>query len=266
MILKVLNVSFRYGSIEALKNVTFEVRDGEVVSIIGPNGSGKTTLLRCVLAMLRPIKGAILLNEYLVSKFRPIERAKLMGYTPQVESPPQPITVFELVLLGRRPHIRWSYSDEDVKVVTEVLKELGIEDLAMRRVNELSGGEWRKVLIARALAQKPKILLLDEPTNHLDLKHQIEVLELINSLARKRGIAVLMAMHDVNLALRYSDKVIALKKGIITYCGPPNSLSKEVIEELYGVKVSILKDEEGNPIVIPKKIKYRTTKHNLRQS
>ena len=255
MILKVLNVSFRYGSIEALKNVTFEVRGGEVVSIIGPNGSGKTTLLRCVLAMLKPNEGTILLNEYLVSSFRSIERAKLMGYTPQVESPPQPLTVFELVLLGRRPHIRWSYSDEDVKLVTTILKELGIDGLAMRRVNELSGGEWRKVLIARALAQEPKVLLLDEPTNHLDLKHQIEVLELINSLAKTKGIAVLMAMHDVNLALRYSNKVIALKKGVITYCGSPKEVSKEVIEDLYGVKVEVTKDSTGLPVFLPKGIK-----------
>ena len=253
VILRILNLSFRYGSVEALRDVAFEVKEGEVVSLLGPNGSGKTTLLRCILALLKPVGGAVLVEPYgNVFKVKRCKRAKLIAYTPQVEAPSGPLTVFEFVLLGRKPYTGRTYRKEDVEVATEVLKELGLEDLASRRLSELSGGEWRKVLIARALAQEPKVLLLDEPTNHLDMKHQVEILELVRKLSKIRKVATLMAMHDVNLAVRYSDKVVALKKGKILYCGQPENLTEELIKELYEIEVKALRDKGGLPVFIPK--------------
>ncbi len=251
--LRICGVTFRYGSVEALRDVTLEVREGEVVSIIGPNGAGKTTLLKCVLNLLKPVKGAVLIDPHGdVAKMRGVERAKLIAYTPQVEAPAAPLTVLEFVLLGRKPYVSRTYGKEDLRVAEEVLEELGLRDLALRRVSELSGGEWRKALIARALAQRPKVLLLDEPTNHLDLKHQVSVLELIRGLSRAKEVATLMAMHDVNLAIRYSDKIIALKKGTITYCGNPNGVTADLIEELYEVSVEVIRDSNGTPVIIPR--------------
>jgi len=251
--LRVCGVTFRYGSVEALKDVTLEVREGEVVSIIGPNGAGKSTLLKCVLNLLKPAGGAILIEPHgNVARMRGVERAKLISYTPQVEAPSAPLTVLEFVLLGRKPYVGRTYGEEDLRIAEEVLEELGLRNLALRRVSELSGGEWRKALIARALAQKPKVLLLDEPTNHLDLKHQVNVLELIRRLSRAKKVATLMAMHDVNLAVRYSDKIIALKKGKITYCGHPNNITANLIKELYEVNVEVIKGSDGAPVIIPK--------------
>ena len=251
MTLKVINVSFTYGSIKALSNITFYVGGGEVVSVIGPNGAGKTTLLHNILAILKPSAGTVLIDGVEAHKLRPADRARLMSYVPQVESPQAPLTVMEYVMLGRTPHVRLTYGEEDVEEVVQALKELGIEELASRKITELSGGEWMKAVIARAITQKPRVLLLDEPTNHLDIRHQLEVLQLIRRLMKREAITTLMAIHDVNLALRYSDKVIALKKGVIAYCGEPTNISKEVIDELYEVKVELMRDTEGKPVIIP---------------
>ncbi len=249
--LKILNVSFKYNSIPALENVTFSVNEGEIISLLGPNGSGKTTLLRCICKLLKPHHGTILLDEKDLNIFKRSELAKLIGYVPQIEEATFPITVYEMVLLGRKPYMKLRFSKNDLIIVDRVMKEVGIEYLAFRKINELSGGEWRKVIIARALAQEPKILLLDEPTNHLDLKHQIEILKLLRKLARERNVCIIMAMHDVNLALRFSDKVVVLNKGRIVFCGEPKQLSSDIIEKVYGVKVEILRDKRGSPIIIP---------------
>ncbi len=253
VILKVLNVSFSYGSIKALSDVTFEVGNGEVASIIGPNGAGKTTLLHTILALLRPTEGAVLIDGAEVIKLRLEERAKLMGYVPQVEAPQAPLTVMEYVMLGRTPYVRLTYSGEDVNEAAQALRKLGIRGLASRRITELSGGEWMKAVIARAIAQKPRTLILDEPTNHLDLRHQVEVLQLIRELTKSEGVTTVMAIHDVNQALRYSDKIIAIQEGKVTYVGEPKEITKEILENLYGVEVELLKDSNGDPVIIPKK-------------
>ena len=249
--LKILDVTFSYGSILALNKVSFEVREGEVVSLIGPNGSGKTTLLRCIARILRPKHGVVFINGKSVWSYRPKDLAQIVAYVPQIEGNSYPLTVLEVILLGRIPHMGISPTPKDLEVVHKVIRELGLEDLASRRINELSGGEWKKVVLARALAQEPKVLLLDEPTNHLDLKHQLEILHLIRGLSKFKRITIIMAMHDINTALRFSDKVIALKQGKIIFCGSPREISKRDIEGLYGVCVKIFKDENGIPIILP---------------
>ena len=250
--LKILSVSFNYNGIKALENVTFNVKAGEVVSIIGPNGAGKTTLLKCMAKLLKPKHGTILIDNRNLDLFKRAELAKLIGYVPQLEETRFPLTVFEWILLGRKPYMRMKPSKKDLAVVENVIEELKMKHLAFRKVNELSGGEWRKTIIARALAQEPKILLLDEPTNHLDLKHQVEVLKLIRELASKKKLCVIIATHDVNLALRFSDKIIVLNEGKIVFCGNVKLLKREVLEKAYDVKIEMLHDTNGCPIVVPK--------------
>ncbi len=251
VVLKILNLEFRYNSVKALENIELTVNEGELVSIIGPNGAGKTTLLKCIARILKPSQGTILLENKPLNKFSPKELARRISYLPQIEEPKYPLTVLEMVLIGRTPYTSFKPTKEDLEKVYTILKQLGIEHLAHRKVNELSGGEYRKIMLARALAQQPKILLLDEPVNHLDLKHQLEVLSLLRKLALEKHITIIMAIHDLNLALRFSDKVIALRKGKIVFCGKPLELSIKVIEEVYGIKAKMILLDDGTPIIIP---------------
>ncbi len=251
VVLKILNLEFRYNSVKALENIELTVNEGELVSIIGPNGAGKTTLLKCIARILKPSQGTILLENKLLNKFSPKELARRISYLPQIEEPKYPLTVLEMVLIGRTPYTSFKPTKEDLEKVYTILKQLGIEHLTHRKVNELSGGEYRKIMLARALAQQPKILLLDEPVNHLDLKHQLEVLSLLRKLALEKHITIIMAIHDLNLALRFSDKVIALRKGKIVFCGKPLELSIKIIEEVYGIKAKMILLDDGTPIIIP---------------
>ncbi|MBC7130112.1 ABC transporter ATP-binding protein, partial [Candidatus Bathyarchaeota archaeon] len=216
MKLVVHGVSFSYKSIHALKDVKFELNQEEILSLVGPNGSGKSTLLKCIDGILKPHCGAVYVDGKKTATMNAKEISQTMGYVPQNLSNGSsvfPLTVFDVVLAGRKPYIGWSISEKDVEIVAEILKLLGIEELATRHFNELSGGEQQKVVIARALAQQPQILLLDEPTSNLDIKHQLEVLDLIRNLSRSMKLSVVMAMHDLNLASRYSDKIVMMKKG-----------------------------------------------------
>jgi len=169
-----------------------------------------------------------------------MEIAKHIGYVPQSSTSAQALTVFEVVLMGRRPHIGWQSSDKDIEKAWEVLGLLKIESLAMRSFNELSGGEQQRVIIARSLAQEAKILLLDEPTSNLDIRHQLEVMELSRELVDKQKLAVVVAIHDLNLASRYCDKIVMMKTGQIVAAGKPTDvLTPENIKSVYGVEVAI---------------------------
>lgn len=242
MKLNIRGVEFRYDSSPVLKGVSMEVEKGEILSLIGPNGSGKSTLLRCINRIIDPQKGAVFIDGENISSLGRREIAKLIGYVPQASSQSFPTTVFDTVLMGRRPHISWTPSGHDFEVVSEVLNLLGINEFALRDINELSGGERQKVIIARAVAQEAEVLLLDEPTSHLDLRHQLEVLELIGKLAKQRGITVILALHDLNLAARYSSKIIMLKEGRVHAIGTPEEvITKENIKRVYGVKSEIIR-------------------------
>ena len=175
-----------------------------------------------------------------------------MGYVPQSSTSTFPFTVFDIVLMGRRPYINWSLSERDNEIAAEMLDFLGIRDLAMRHFNELSGGEQQKVVIARALAQQPNLLLLDEPTSSLDIKHQLEILCILGELAQTNHCSVIVAMHDLNLASRFSDRMLMLKQGRIFAVGTPESvLTEENIEEVYGVKVRVTNSVLDKPQVTP---------------
>lgn len=243
MKIRIRGLEFRYNSILALKDVTLDIHESEVVAIVGPNGSGKSTLLKCINRILKPKKGVIMIDGKDIKDLSQIEIAKAVGYVPQVAKQSFPATVFEVVLMGRRPYISWRCGKRDIEKVLEVLKLLNIEDIAMRDFNELSGGQQQKVLIARALAQEPEILLLDEPTSNLDIKHQLEVMEMVRNITKEKEITAVVAIHDLNLASRYADKVVMMLEGRIFAVGDPISvLTPDNIRKVYGVEVKIIND------------------------
>lgn len=250
MRLQIRNLRFSYGSTEILRDINMGLNPSEVLGIVGPNGTGKSTLLRCIDRILIP-EGEILLDGQEISGMSRVEIAKRIGYVPQSMTGVFPATVFDMVLLGRRPHLSWRSSEEDIDKVLEMLDLMDIKDLAMRNFNETSGGQQQKVLIARALAQDVDILLLDEPTSNLDIKHQLEVMEILTELSKTKGISVMMAIHDLNLASRYSDRIIMLNGGGIRDVGDPASvLTAENIRSVYGVDV-VVRNEDGKPYMIP---------------
>ena len=252
MKLVINGLSFSYNSITALKDVELELGFDEVLSIVGPNGSGKSTLLKCIDRILKPSQGAVLIDGRDVANIGLGELAKIIGYVPQSSTSTFPFTVFDMVLMGRKPYIRWIVSERDKEIVAEILKFLGISKLAARHFNELSGGEQQKVIVARALAQQPQILLLDEPTSNLDIKHQLEVLGIIKGLTRSRHLSVIMAMHDLNLASRFSDRMLLLKRGCVFAVGTPESvLTEENLESVYGVKSHVTNSVLDIPQVTP---------------
>jgi iron complex transport system ATP-binding protein len=234
------NVTFSYHNTPSLKDVSLELEESQILGIIGPNGSGKTTLLKCINKILKPQQGTIAIDAKELKKMSRLEIAKHIGYVPQSSVAPSALTVFEVVLMGRRPHIGWQSSEKDIEKAWQVLAMLNIENIAMRDFNELSGGEQQRVLIARSLAQEAKVLLLDEPTSNLDIKNQLEVMDLTRVLVEKEKIAAIVAIHDLNLAARYCDKIVMMKDGKIFASGDACSvLTPECIRTVYGVEVVI---------------------------
>jgi iron complex transport system ATP-binding protein len=249
MILSVYGVSFSYGRNEILKNIEFRVDGGEVVSILGENGSGKSTLLRTINRILKPHKGTVLIDGRAIRKMSRKEVAKTIGYMPQ-KSNGVYCNVFEAILLGRKPHIGWHISKKDMETVRLILAMMNLEKYAMRYTNELSGGELQKVILARALAQEPQILLLDEPINHLDIKNQLEVMELLRNITKKMNLVSMVVMHDINTALRFSDKFLMIRDGEVVASGDKNIMNPENIRKVFNVDV-IIEEISGIPVVVP---------------
>jgi iron complex transport system ATP-binding protein len=249
--LEVKDVTFSYAQEPTLENVSIEVVETEVLGVLGPNGAGKSTLLKCIDRILTPQKGRILLDGKDIQTMSRMDLAKKVGYIPQSASHVFSATVFDTVLMGRRPHLGWRSSEKDTEVVLETLHLLHIEDFAMRDINELSGGQLQKVFIARALTQEPDLLLLDEPTSNLDVRHQLEVMHTIKSIVRKKGISAIMAIHDLNLAARYADTIVMMNGGSISSVGNPTSvLTQENIKQVYGVEAEV-NHKNGKLFVVP---------------
>ena len=247
--LKVKDVVFGYGNVPVLKEVTIEVGPQEVLGVLGPNGAGKSTLLKCIDGILTPQTGSILLDDQDIRKMSRIELAKKIGYIPQSLAHAFSATVFDAVLMGRRPHLGWRTSENDTEKVLETLHILHIEDLAMRDINELSGGQMQKVFVARALTQEPDLLLLDEPTSNLDIRHQLEVMHTIRSIVKLKGISAILAIHDLNLAARYADRIVMMNGGTIFSTGEPAFvLTRENIKRVYGVDAEV--NQNGGKLYI----------------
>lgn len=238
--LKLADVGFTYkGGLHALRGVDLSFDDGGIVSLVGPNGSGKTTLLRCINGLLHA-GGEILLHGRSLHDMSTREVARVVGYVPQDFTCSFPVTVFDMVLLGRRPYVGWSPSEDDLRAVARTIAGLGLADFTLRDVSQLSGGERQKVLIARALSQEPDVLLLDEPTSNLDIHHQLEVMRHLRTIVSRKGLLALLAIHDLNLASQYSDYVAMMRDGCIYAQGTPNQVfTRENIQAVYGVDVAI---------------------------
>ena len=251
MKLRVKDVEFSYNSTLVLEGISMDLDRSEIIGIVGPNGAGKSTLIRCIDRILTPSGGTILLDETEISTLSRMEIARKMGYVPQTTTRVFPATVFDTVLMGRRPHLGWNSNETDVDKVLEILELLGIMEFAMRDFNEISGGQQQKVLIARALAQEADILLLDEPTSNLDIRHQLEVMEIMTNIVHRKKISVVMAIHDLNLASRYTSRILMMNGGRIFAAGEPESvLTSENIRCAYGVEALVKSDGE-RPYIIP---------------
>ena len=255
MELKILDLSFSYNSTKTLDSIALKIKGRDILCIIGPNGSGKTTLLKCMNKKLKPTTGAVLVNDINILRMNRKEVAKNIGAVPQVSTVSFPFTVYDLVMMGRYSHMRRfsAENENDRAVVSQCLARTGIVHMADRLITEISGGEYQKVVIARALAQQPKILLLDEVTSHLDINHQIEILELVKTLSETENLAIVMVLHDLSLAARYSTKTIMLQKGRVFACGRPEDvISIENIRDVYGIEVEMGCSNKGNYLnVIP---------------
>lgn len=249
MILSVNGVMFRYPSHLVLNDIEFEVDSGDCLAILGTNGVGKSTLLRCINKILKPQQGVISIEKDEVSKLSRREIAQKIGYVSQRQESGR-FTVFDAVILGRKPHITWDVSERDMEIVNKIIKILGLEPFSLRYIDELSGGELQKVVIARALAQEPKVLLLDEPTSNLDLRNQLDVLKIINKVVQDQQIAALVTMHDLNLAIRFANKFILLKQRTIFAAGGVEVITPDNIEEVYAVPVAVERFQKI-PVVVP---------------
>lgn len=231
-------LKFSYDETPVLKGISFDLDHGSILGVVGPNGSGKTTLIKCLNGLVKPDGGDLEFEGRDLANFSRREIARTIGYVPQAENQTFPYTVFDAVLTGRSARNRWKPSEGDLTAVARTLAEMGLDELALRDVRELSGGQLRKVLIARAFAQDPRVLSLDEPMASLDLCHQLEVLNTVqNWLTDDR--AALITFHDLNLAAKYCDELLIMKEGEIFARGGPEVLTPETIEPVYGVEVEV---------------------------
>lgn len=249
MVLSVDGLEFKYPSHSILKGVTFSVQKGECLAILGTNGTGKSTLLKCLNRILKPQSGNVFIEDADVRNLNRTELAQKIVYVSQNNKSSRS-TVFDTILLGRKPYIKWDVTQKDLDIVNNVIKMLQLEDYALRYTDELSGGELQKVLIGRALAQQPEVLMLDEPTSSLDLKNQLEVINIIKKVVIDKQIAAVVTMHDLNLALRFADKFVLLKNGKVFAAGGIEVMTSENIEDVYSVPVKIEK-YSTTPVVIP---------------
>lgn len=238
--LSVSGLSFSYGKKTVLKEISFEVPAGCVLGLLGPNGTGKTTLLKAVGGLHRPKGGQCLLNGEDLLAMPNAVRARLAAYVPQSTHAPFPARVIDTVMLGRMPFIRYSPAARDKEIAAAALRRLGLEALAFRELGALSGGERQRVLIARALAQEPKLLLLDEPTSSLDLKNQLQTMGQVRSLAKEKELTAVVSIHDLNLAAMFCDRFLMLKDAhVFAFGSGEEVLTAENIRAVYGVEAEV---------------------------
>lgn len=249
MILNIRGISYSYNSRSALNDISFAVQAGELLAILGPNGVGKTTLLKCINGIHQPAGGTIYLNDLDLGTMASMAIAREVGYVAQ-KSEPANLTVFDAVLMGRKPHIRWRVSVKDLKMVDAALRHLHLQELSLRPIDQLSGGELQKVAVARALVQEPRLLLLDEPTSSLDLKNQVDILKMIRHAVDHHNIAAVMTMHDLNTALRFADAFLFLKDKSIYAAGRCCDITSAMVEEVYGLPVE-MHHIGGSPVIVP---------------
>jgi len=238
-----------------IKGLDLEVPQGQITTLVGPNGCGKSTLLRGMARLLKPLGGTVYLDGMAIARLPSKTLAQRLGILPQSPVAPEGLTVRELVAQGRYPHQSWlrQWSKEDARQVEEAIATTHLHDFANRPLDRLSGGQRQRAWIAMALAQNTQTLLLDEPTTYLDLAHQIEVLDVLHRLNRQGDRTIVMVLHDLNMACRYSHHLVALRDGQVLAQGPPAAVvSEAMVEQVFALKCRIFTDPVSNtPLCVP---------------
>ncbi len=249
------DLTLSYEERTVVEGLDLDVPDGAVTVVVGPNACGKSTLLRALGRLLRPRRGAVLLDGTDLARIPTRKIAQSLGLLPQTPVAPEAITVADLVARGRQPHQRWwqQWSGQDERAVAEAMARTDVAALADRPVDELSGGQRQRVWIAMALAQETDLLLLDEPTTYLDIAHQVEVLDLVRQLNHDRGRTVVAVLHDLNQAARYADHLVAMKAGRVVAQGrPAEVVTADLVQEVFGLASVVVPDPvTGSPLVVP---------------
>lgn len=254
-VIEIEQLSIHYGQTPILEGATLHIGQGEVLALIGPNGAGKTTLIRSASGVLKPTAGRIRIAGRDIANLSPTQRASLLAVVPQARNLPEGFTVQQTVMMGRTPYLGWlgQPAEKDRERVLWAMQRTDTLELAGRYMGELSGGEQQRVLLARALAQETPALLLDEPTAHLDVRHQSTILNLVRELVSEQGLAVLMALHDLNLVALYAERVALLSEGrIIVQGDPAEVLTPTNLMAAYQVSLHIIAHPEyGTPLILP---------------
>ena len=251
MRMSVRNLVQGYGSKTILDDISFDVDTGEVLALLGPNGSGKSTLIKTICNIMEPRSGQILIDETPIEDIDITDLAKIVSYVPQSTAAATYTTVMDTVLLGRKPYVTWSYRQKDIDYALDAMKAMRIIGYSSRDVSDLSGGQRQRVFLARSLAQCPSFFIFDEPTSALDLKHQMNTMIKMMEVVHDKGAGMVIALHDINLAMNYSDKVLMLKNGkIFAYGTPDETITEENIRAVYGVESRIM-EAEGRRFILP---------------
>jgi len=262
MKLEIQRLGLAYGRNVVMRDLTFQVMPGEMVGLIGPNGSGKSTIIKALSRVISPSSGQIFLDGKDISQISRGDLARLIGVVPQMPLLPSTFSAFEIVLMGRNPHLGLLQYEgaRDMAITWQAMEKTATHSLAERRVGELSGGEIQRIVIARVLAQEPKSILLDEPTANLDISHQVEILDLIKNLCLENNLTVVVALHDLNLASQYCDRLILINSGRVHVQGTPEEvINSRNIKEVYGAEGCVYAHPvNGLPAVL---LKAGSSKH-----
>ena len=252
--MQIKNLSYHYkGSPEVLRDVSFDIEPGKFLAILGNNGVGKSTLLKCFNHILKPDSGEVLLDGKNLLTQSAREVAKQVAFVSQ-SVPDTQLTVHDVVMLGRRPYMTWGFTEEDHHIVHDAMHRLDVEDMRGRFLNELSGGEKQKVMLARALAQQPKALLLDEPTSALDIQNQYQVLKMVRDICHKDDMIAVVVIHDLNLALQFCDRFLLLKDGKVYRYGDHSILDSKALQEVYGVNAKVVEIEDRRMVLVKEEL------------
>lgn len=245
MTLNIKNLSFAYKKdLKILDDISISLEQGNILGILGPNGTGKTTFIKCINRIHEPLEGEIIFEDRNLRALKHEDVAKIIAYVPQYINTSFSMSVIDAVMMGRLPYAKRSYSEDDKRIVFDVIRSMELEDFAFRNIRELSGGERQRVFVARALAQNPKMIILDEPTSSLDLHNQLFILRTIEKVAREKNITIVMTIHDLNLAAMFCDKILMLKnKKIFAYDSTDEVLTEDNVNTMYKVNTKITEEE-----------------------
>ena len=247
--INIKDINFSYGKRDILKDISFDIQDNKCIAILGNNGAGKSTLIKCLNRII-PVKGGVVMVSGAdLFKMPRNEVAKNIAYVAQ-KTETSRVTVYDAILVGRKPYIKWDITAEDKRIVDDVIEHMDLEDFTLRFIDELSGGELQKVMLARAMVQQPKFLLLDEPTSNLDPRNQYELMKRVKHIAREHNISVAVVIHDLNLALRYCDKFLFIKDSKVFAYGDHDIMTPKIISDVYNMKSDVI-EHNGIKLVVP---------------